>query len=196
MLPPVGPHEIVFFERYRSADAFLAHVSGPVFTSFVAAHGEDFTGSGGKPFTTVEFLDLHAGFVRGAQTQATGPGVNRHPGVMFEIIARDQAMIQHFYTAVFGWQYQTGTGGFSYIHFPAGVPPLLGGIGQAEANTPGFAPGHNFYLLVDDLAPVIARAVAAGGQKLMPPTAIDGYHFAMITDPEGNPVGLVEPFSP
>jgi predicted enzyme related to lactoylglutathione lyase len=30
----------------------------------------------------------------------------------------------------------------------------------------------------------------------MPPTAVDGYHFAMFTDPEGNPVGLVAPFLP
>ncbi|WP_404823837.1 VOC family protein [Pseudomonas capsici] len=29
----------------------------------------------------------------------------------------------------------------------------------------------------------------------MPPAAIDGYRFAMFKDPEGNPVGLIEPFN-
>ena len=59
---------------------------------------------------------------------------------------------------------------------------------------PGFEPGHSFYLLVERLEPFIERAVAAGGQLHMRPTAVDGYRFAMIRDPEGNPVGLVEPF--
>jgi hypothetical protein len=29
----------------------------------------------------------------------------------------------------------------------------------------------------------------------MEPTDADGYRFAMSRDPEGNPIGLVEPFS-
>ena len=83
---------------------------------------------------------------------------------------------------------------FAYIDFPPEAQPLLGGIGQAEPDTPGFAPGHNFYLRVEALQPVLDRAIAAGGQALMPPTQVDGYSFAMFTDPEGNPIGLIEPF--
>jgi predicted enzyme related to lactoylglutathione lyase len=119
---------------------------------------------------------------------------NRHPGVMFEIIARDQAAMMAFYEKLFGWHYRAGTDGFAYIRFPAGRQKLLGGIGRADPATPGFEPGHNFYLLVDRLEPVIALAVGNGGQAHMPPTAVDGYRFAMIKDPEGNPVGLIEPF--
>lgn len=121
--------------------------------------------------------------------------MNRHPGVMVEIIARDQPAMQAFYTHVFGWQYRAGSGGFSYIDFPVKLQPLLGGIGQANPAVPGFEPGHNFYLLVDDLDGAIARAVAAGGARYMEPAAVDGYHFAMVRDPEGNPVGLIQPFS-
>jgi hypothetical protein len=29
----------------------------------------------------------------------------------------------------------------------------------------------------------------------MEPASVDGYRFAMIEDPEGNPVGLIEPFT-
>lgn len=193
-LPPPDPLLVLFFETYASPDAFLAHVNGPLFTNFVAQYGHCFVSANGKPYTTVQFLDTLAGF-SGRNLQETEELGNRHPAVMFEIIAKDSATARAFYQQVFGWQYQTGTGGFSYIHFPAGTPPLLGGIGQADPSIPGFEPGHNFYLLVDTLEPVLETALAAGGSALMPPTAIDGYRFAMFKDPEGNPVGLIEPFN-
>lgn len=120
----------------------------------------------------------------------TTPAVpaNRHPAVMFEVIARDQQTTMAFYSTVFGWTYTIGTGGFAYVHFPARTQPLLGGIGQAS-DTPGFEPGHSFYLQVDSLADTIAAAEAAGGALHMPIAAVDGCRFAMIQDPEGNPTG-------
>lgn len=120
---------------------------------------------------------------------------NRHPAVMFEIIAKDQARAKAFYAEVFGWRYETGTGGFAYVHFPADTTPLLGGIGQAQTGVPGFEPGRNFYLRVEDLDATIARAVAAGGHRFVDPTPVDGHRFAMIHDPEDNPIGLIEPFA-
>jgi predicted enzyme related to lactoylglutathione lyase len=114
---------------------------------------------------------------------------------MFEIIANNQAAIQAFYSQVFGWTYQVGTGGFAYVHFPAEARPLLGGIGQANSAVPGFEPGNSFYLLVDNLDAAIARTLTAGGTEYMAPASVDGYRFAMIRDPEGNPVGLIEPFN-
>lgn len=120
---------------------------------------------------------------------------NRHPAVMFEIIAQDQARAKAFYAAVFGWNYDIGSSGFAYVHFAAEARPLLGGIGQANPDIPGFEPGHNFYLVVEDLAATIDKAVAAGGARFVEPTPVDGYRFAMIRDPEGNPIGLIEPFS-
>ena len=196
-LPPADPLSILFFEVYRDAQAFRDHLAGPTFTAFVRDHGDLFLQSGGKPYTTVDFLTLHAGFTRHQDAAVAGAAEaaeNRHPAVMFEIIARDQPAAAAFYSQVFGWRYETGTGGFSYVHFPAGSPPLLGGIGQAQPDTPGFEPGHNFYLLVDSLEPVLERAMEAGATPLMPPAGIDGYRFAMFSDPEGNPIGLIEPF--
>lgn len=121
--------------------------------------------------------------------------MNQHPAVMFEIIALDQEKLKEFYSYVFGWSYQTGTGSFAYVHFPAEARPLLGGIGRATDGAPGFEPGHNFYLLVDDLDAAIERALQAGGMKYVDPTPVDGYRFAMIRDPEWNPIGLIEPFT-
>lgn len=120
---------------------------------------------------------------------------NAHPAVMFEVIARDQATLMAFYAIVFGWTYRIGSGGFAYIDFPTAARPLLGGIGQAQAGVAGFEPGRNFYLQVDDLDATVAAAIAAGGAPYMPVSEADGYRFAMIQDPEGNPVGLIAPFA-
>lgn len=197
-LPPRDPQSILFFEIYENADAFNAHLNGPVFTSFVAQHGALFRSANGKPYLTVNFLSQRAGFFRscvGETQPERGASFNQHPGVMFEVIAKDQTAMKTFYASVFGWKYETGTADFAYIHFPVGAPPLLGGIGQAQPQVEGSGPGTNFYLLVDELQPFIDRAVAAGGEALMPPTPVDGYVFAMIRDVEGNPVGLIEPFT-
>lgn len=69
---------------------------------------------------------------------------------------------------------------------------LLGGNGQAEAGVPGLEAGHSLYLLVEDLQTAIDRALTTGGSPHMPITRVDGYTFAMIKDPEGNPIGLLQ----
>lgn len=196
-LPPVDPFSILFFEIYRDVDAFLQHVNGPIFTGFVRRHGDLFVSSNGSPFTFVEFLKLHAGFIRPVvllqDGETTAPCNNRHPSVMFEIIAKNQAGLKEFYSEVFDWRYQNGSDGFAYIHFGVQTLALLGGIGQAN-DSPGFNPGHNFYLRVGDLTKALDKALAAGASVILPPTGIDGYRFAMIEDPEGNPIGLIQPF--
>jgi uncharacterized protein len=193
-LPPVNPRTIVFFESYRSPEAFLRHVNGPVFTEFVTRNSSLFVNSNGKPFTSVEFYTQVAGFMRNETSAANDSQGNLHPSVMFEIIANNQAVLKDFYSQVFGWRYRVGTAGFAYVHFPERTPPLLGGIGQANPSVPGFEPGHSFYILVDDLNAAIERAIAAGGSKHMPPSTVDDYSFAMVKDPEGNAVGLILPF--
>jgi uncharacterized protein len=195
-LPPSPPQLLLFVEMYRDRQAFLDHVNGAIFVEFLRRYGECFIPDAqGRPYTTVEFLQREAGFVRAAVAAVPDAAANRHPSVMFEIIARDQAAAQAFYSRVFGWNYEAGASGFSYVHFPLQVEPLLGGIGQADASVPGFEPGHNFYLRVERLDEAIDAAVAAGGSRFVEPTPVDGYRFAMIRDPEGNPVGLIEPFA-
>lgn len=193
-LPPADPLSVLFFEVYRNAEAFLHHVNGPLFTDFVTQHGGLFVAANGKPFTFVEFLTLRAGFNRMQEDVAVGEADNRHPSVMFEIMAKQQPAMMEFYHAVFGWRYQAGKDGFAYVHFASHAPPLLGGIGQADASIPGLQPGHSFYILVDNLETTLKDALAAGGKPYMPPASVDGYRFAMFQDPEGNPIGLVEPF--
>lgn len=195
-LPPSSPQLLLFVEMYRDRQAFLDHVNGANFVGFVQRFGECFVPDAqGRPWTTVEFLRRETGFVRAATGETPDPAANRHPSVMFEVIARDQAAAQAFYSRAFGWDYERGASGFAYVHFPVQVQPLLGGIGQADSAVPGFAPGCNFYLRVERLEDAITAAVAAGGAAFVDPTAADGYRFAMIRDPEGNAIGLIEPFA-
>jgi uncharacterized protein len=189
-LPPMDKRTVLFFEMYRDVEAFQKHVTGPAFTQFVKDYGGHFLASDGSRFSFVQFLTRHAGFIRGESSQAVGAA---HPAVMFEVIAADQETSKAFYKAVFGWTYRDGTGNFAYVDFHGTTPSLLGGIGQAN-DEPGFAAGTNFYLLVDNVAAALKRAVNAGGSVLMERTELDGFTFAMFTDPEGNPVGLIEPF--
>ena len=73
-LPPSVAPSLLFFETYRDADAFKAHVRGPLFKQFVTEYGHCFissdpipndTGPGANPYTTVQFLSQVAGFALG-----------------------------------------------------------------------------------------------------------------------------------
>lgn len=65
--------DVVFFEIYKDRAAFCAHVNGPIFKNFVKEHGALFLTTRGEcddpsvpagPYTSVEFLDRKAGFIR------------------------------------------------------------------------------------------------------------------------------------
>ena len=53
---------------------------------------------------------------------------------------------------------------------------------------------HSYVEGLDDLDEAITKAKKAGAKVQLPPTPVDGYHFAIIEDPEGNPIGLITPF--
>jgi len=139
-LPPADPGSLLFYEGYASPAAFPAHVAGPIFTAFVERHGDRFAQAGGKPFTITTFLSREAGFTRGRGEPEAVAGGNRHPAIMFEVLSPDAPRSRDFYGAVFGWRYPAAAGPdpFRYVHFPAGSPPLLGGIGSPDPNVAGY----------------------------------------------------------
>lgn len=72
-LPPPSPQSVLFFEVYADQKAFLSHVTGPLYTRFVARYKHCFVcnttyaANGEKiesPFVVVQFLQRQAGFVR------------------------------------------------------------------------------------------------------------------------------------
>jgi quinol monooxygenase YgiN len=72
-LPTPSPLEVVFFEGYKNQAAFVAHVTGPIFTKFVQQYIDLFLSttvqckegdSSTNPYVLVEFLSRKAGFIR------------------------------------------------------------------------------------------------------------------------------------
>ena len=109
------------------------------------------------------------------------------PVVHWEIRAVDPERLRAFYGEMFNWTIGVGP----IMGIPAGIGgPQPGPGGHIRASERG---GVTLYVQVRDLAESIARAAALGGtvvqERLQVP---DGPTLAVIDDPEGNPVVLVQ----
>jgi predicted enzyme related to lactoylglutathione lyase len=112
--------------------------------------------------------------------------------VHWEIGARDAAAMQRFYADLFDWQVNADN--------PMGYGLVItgarekGGIDGGIMKAPeGAQPYMALYVEVDDLEGYVAKAGGMGAQTLMPPTPIEGVgRIAMIQDPEGHMIGLLE----
>lgn len=109
------------------------------------------------------------------------------PVVHWEIEARDADRIRTFYASLFNWDIGDGF----IMPIPAGIggpePGPAGHIRQSDRS------GVTLYVQVRDLAESLAKAEALGGAVTMPPFDVPGGPtLAGITDPEGNPVTLVQ----
>ena len=113
------------------------------------------------------------------------------PVAFFEVISPAPERIQTFYGELFGWKVEAApeTDGYALVDTGAGEGAVGGGIGASQA--PGDA-GVKIYMQVDDLDAYLARAEELGGKRLVPPTDLpcDFGRFAILADPDGNPVGL------
>ncbi len=109
------------------------------------------------------------------------------PVVHFEIEARDPDVLVPFYERLFHWP--VGDGAIRF--FPAGLGgPEPGPAGHFRQGDRG---GVTLYVQVRDLTASLALAEALGGAVTMPAFDVPGGPtIAGITDPEGNPVTLVQ----
>ncbi|MFY3386214.1 VOC family protein [Paracidovorax sp. MALMAid1276] len=111
----------------------------------------------------------------------------------FEIPVTDFARAKAFYEAVLGISIAPLEMGGMTMGMLSSEPGAVGGaIVQGEGSVPSQS-GTMVYLNGgDDLAPMLARVVPAGGQVAVPKTDIgNGFgHFAHLIDTEGNKVGL------
>jgi uncharacterized protein len=112
------------------------------------------------------------------------------PVVWFEIAGNDLSKLEGFYGQLLGWQLN------------ADNPMRYGMVDTgAEGGIPGgiYAPGDSvgeyvsFYADVADLDASLTRAEQLGGKVVQPPMAIEsGARTAMILDPEGHRIGLIQ----
>lgn len=119
-----------------------------------------------------------------------------NPVCYFEIPVTDLDRAVAFYRAVFGCDFERAAiDGNEMALFPS--DPAAGGASGALARGDSYVPGRQgarVYFRVADVPGALARAVAAGGRELYPPTAVPGYGWvAEFEDSEGNCVALFTP---
>lgn len=109
------------------------------------------------------------------------------PVVHWEIEARDAEAMKAFYAAMFSWDIGEGF----IMDIPAGLGgPEPGPAGHIRASDRS---GVTLYVQVRDLQESLDRAVSLGGAVTLERMDIPGgASLAGITDPEGNPVTLVQ----
>lgn len=109
------------------------------------------------------------------------------PVVHWELEARDPEAMKAFYEALFNWDIGDGF----IMEVPAGFggpePGPAGHIRQSDHSR------FSLYVQVADLRTSLDRAVELGGAITLEPMDVpNGPTIAGITDPEGNPVSLVQ----
>jgi hypothetical protein len=109
------------------------------------------------------------------------------PVVHWELQARDPARMREFYARMFNWQIGDGR----VMPIPVGVgPPEPGPAGHIMA---GETSRVVLYIQVRSLRESLDRAAELGGAVTREPFDLpNGPTLAGITDPEGNPVVLVQ----
>ena len=109
------------------------------------------------------------------------------PVVHWELEATDPERARAFYSQLFNWRIEDG--GLMWV--PAGIGgPEPGPAGHIRQ---GATPRVTLYVQVRDLRAAVARAAELGGTALTEPFEVpNGPTMAAITDPEGNPLMLVQ----
>jgi len=113
------------------------------------------------------------------------------PVTQFQILAKDPEKASNFYSSLFGWSVDANNAlGYRIIN-TGSEHGINGGIWPSPPE------GHSMvtlYIEVDDLGASVERATVLGGRTIIPPQKLpDGDEMAVITDPEGIPVGLFRP---
>ena len=107
-----------------------------------------------------------------------------NPVVWFEVMGQDADKLRQFYGELLGWEFEVSAEGYGMV--AAGEGGIAGGVGQS----PGDRGWTTFYTKVGDLEGALARAGSLGSVVLLPIQELPEIRSAVVSDPEGNPVGL------
>ncbi len=106
-----------------------------------------------------------------------------------EIDSTNLDQSQAFYEGLFGWTFREFMGG-TMRTFGIGADHI-GGLMLVDAVRPGHSPA--VYFDVTDLDAILVKVGELGGSVPTPPHEVPGVGFsAMLADPQGNRIGLVE----
>jgi predicted enzyme related to lactoylglutathione lyase len=108
--------------------------------------------------------------------------------VWFEIDVPDAEKASAFYSAVFGWTFDSMPGMEGYPMAKAGEK-MLGALQASEDAEPA-GRGVRLYFEVDDLEAAVERVRSAGGTVESERHEIPGGWIALVNDPFGQKLGL------
>ncbi|MCQ9164963.1 VOC family protein [Arthrobacter sp. STN4] len=111
-----------------------------------------------------------------------------------DLMTADPARAKEFYTALFGWTYETGDvekyGGYTTALKDG---KSVAGLMQSNPDDAGHPDVWSTYLRVDDIDATVAAATKAGGVTYLAPMDVpEQGRMAMLGDPAGAAVGLWE----
>ncbi len=108
-----------------------------------------------------------------------------NPVVWFEVLGQNADNLRSFYHELLGWEFNTDNPlNYGVVEAPNGG--IGGGVGEVLEGR-GWT---TFYTKVSDLDACVQRARDMGSRVLLPINDLPGGRLAVVTDPEGNPVGL------
>ncbi|WP_225408624.1 VOC family protein [Stigmatella hybrida] len=108
--------------------------------------------------------------------------------IWYELLTTDLGAAARFYGAVLGWRTRSMDGSEKgYRLFGTGETDVAGSMEIPVSQSPtGMRPMWLGYVAVDDVDAAVARIVAAGGAKHLPPADVPGVgRFSMVGDPQG-----------
>lgn len=114
------------------------------------------------------------------------------PVVHWEIISRDAARLQEFYSKLFGWSINANNPMQYGLVNTGSKTGIGGGIGAPDPNAPSFT-AVTFYAAVDDIDGALNKAVSLGATIVVPVTVVPNMvTFCQFRDPDGNVIGMVK----
>jgi predicted enzyme related to lactoylglutathione lyase len=117
------------------------------------------------------------------------------PVVHFEVVGKDGAKLQKYYSELFGWEVNVDNPmNYGMVDREGNLGDngigIGGGVGQGP---PGYEGHVTFYVAVPDVEEALKKAESLGGQRVMGPENImDMVTLGQFKDPEGNMVGVVQ----
>ena len=120
------------------------------------------------------------------------------PVVHFEVIGKDGAKLQSYYSELFGWEINADNPmNYGMVQRDGNVTGDGVGIGGGIGPVPEGYDGHvTFYIEVPDVEAALAKAENLGGSRMMGPEKVmDQVEIGLFNDPEGHTVGVVKTIS-
>ena len=118
------------------------------------------------------------------------------PVVHFEIVGKDGAKLQSYYSDLFDWQIDASNPmSYGIVQRDGNTNAEGVGIGGGVAGGPDGYDGHvMFYVEVPDVEAALAKAESLGGQRIMGPDTVPGMEIVLghLKDPEGHLIGVIQ----